>query len=493
MTEEKDIEEHVEAMRRDRPVEWLGFGSGDGVYRLVVWCFVVGSACHLWLADAWQLEWLFADLLYLIGIGLLAWRGAFLGWVLSALGLAIPLLFHRDQLTQSMFMLFVAVVGAVAMGRAGWREVYGEGAGDESDDGSPPEVRGFLRSVQWLAIFVYALAALHKLNADFLDPHYSCTIYGLREVTGYWNLPDVVVPTDWAVVLPLTILLAEGGIAALHLLRFRRIAWTVAVGFHIFLTFTMAPAFVFVMLIGHAAFATHGDLERLGEVLRSHRIPLALFAGVTTGFSLWLHGSLPELTMIPREVALWGLLALLVVAFPPWRAEGWRRRPAHSEKTAFERRLPGVVAVLFVLNGLTPYLGLQYQHTAAMVSNLRIDRGCWNSLVFPESMRLRDEYIRVEEVYYGEPGKVPKYERIVLEQLWSPPQVRQMRRNWCRPEIRPFYMRGTYMGREFEIQDVCAGDPLPFGEFRVFGVAVFGDFLRFQKNLMRECPQTCIH
>ena len=488
MSEDEEIEGGAE-LRPEPPVAFAGYGHDHPVYRLVVWCFVVASACHLWLADAWQLEWLFADLLYLAGLGFLAWRGAFAGWVLSAFGLAIPLLFHRDQLTQSMFLLFVAVLGAVSTGRAAWRVVVGGGNGERAAG----EVPAFLRSVQWLAILVYGFAFFHKLNTDFLDPQYSCALYGLREVTDYWHLPAIEVSASTAVLVPIGILLAEGGIAALHLLRYRRVAWTVAVAFHIFLTFTMAPAFVFVMAVGHAAFVTREDLAALGETLERRGPLLIVCAAAVTLVSLRQHGALPEWTMIPREFLLWGTLGLLLATFPPWSRRAWAVRPAQRPEAWFARILPAVAAGLFAVNCAMPYLGLQYQHTAAMVSNLRIDRGCWNSAVVPESVRLHDPYIRFDDVYFGEPGRDPEYEKIVLRQLWSPPQIRQMRRNWCMSDNRPFYLAGTYKGESFEIADLCAGKPLPFGEWRPFGVAVFGDFLRFQKNLMRECPQQCIH
>lgn len=493
MSRDDDISPET-VLEADPPLVFVSFGFRDAIYRLVVWCFVVASACHLWLADAWQLEWLFADLLYVAGLGFLAWRGAFAGWVLSAFGLLLPLLFHRDQLTQSLFLLFIAVAGALTTGRAAWRFAVGEGA-PRARRGArrPEEVRGFVRTVQWLAVLVYGFAFFHKLNADFLDPDYSCALYGLREVTNYWHLPAVAVPGEWGIAFPIAILLAEAGIAALHLLRCRRIAWMVAIAFHIFLTFTMAPAFVFVMAVGHAAFVTRDDLETLHETLSRHGPLLMVVAAAVTVVSIRRHGALPEWTMIPREFLLWGVLGLLVTAFPPWTAGAWARRPVDRPDSWFARMLPVLFAGLFAANCVLPYLGLQYQHTAAMVSNLRIDRGCWNHLVVPESARLQDPYIRFSDVYFGEPGRDPEYEQVVLEQLWSPPQIRQMRRNWCGSSNRPFYLKGTYKGETFEIEDLCAGDPLPFGEFRVFGVAIFGDLLRFQKNLMRECPQTCIH
>ncbi|MFW5968438.1 MAG: hypothetical protein ACOCV2_13010, partial [Persicimonas sp.] len=201
-----------------------------------------------------------------------------------------------------------------------------------------------------------------------------------------------------------------------------------------------------------------------------------------------------EWTMIPREWLLWALLVLLVAAFPPWRASTWSRTPGPDERAPNRARLAAWAVVgLFVLNGLTPYLGVQYQHTGAMVSNLRIDRGCWNSLVFPESMRITDDYIRIDEAYFAEPGRSPKYEEIIKEELWDIPRIHQMRKNWCREDDRPFYLRGTFRSEEFVIEDLCADKPLPFAEKTIFGTDFLKNYLRFQKNLERECPQACIH
>ena len=86
-----------------------------------------------------------------------------------------------------------------------------------------------------------------------------------------------------------------------------------------------------------------------------------------------------------------------------------------------------------------------------------------------------------------------EYEQIVLEQLWSPPQILQMRRNWCRDETRPFHISGTFRDRRFTVEDVCIEQPLPFPDDGMFDRSVFPDFLRYQKNLMKECPQRCIH
>ena len=129
-----------------------------------------------------------------------------------------------------------------------------------------------------------------------------------------------------------------------------------------------------------------------------------------------------------------------------------------------------------------------------MLSNLRIDSGCWNSLIAGESVRLSDEHVRIDHVYFREPGRLTEYEDIVTGGLWSPPQIRQMQRNWCKTRLRPFYVAGTFRGKPFVVEDVCeVSEPLPFEEMTLWGKPIFGDYLRFQKNLKRQCPQACLH
>ena len=477
------------------PTEVAGDGAVPTLYRVVCMMFVGASLIHLYLPDAWQLEWLVADLIYLAGLGLLVWRGALAGWLLSAAGLLLPLLFHRDQLTQSVIMLSWAVAAILGVGWDLWRRATTE---EEGGEVPPDGLSGFLSAVRVVTILAYLTAAMHKLNVDFIDPQYSCAVYGFDEVATYWSAGWIEWPGWFASAAPFIILGLEASIGLLLAFGVRRVAWSIAAVFHLPLTLVMAPAFGFVMAAGHSAFATREDGTRLKKVACAHG-PWLVGTGIfLTTVSAWLHGAWPGLAMFIKEAAIWTAILGLPIAFPPWRRSTWRSSWRGSVRASWQSAkirvaLPAAIGLMFFANGLTPYFGLQYQHTAAMVSNLRIDRGCWNSLIFPESMRGEDPYIRVEDAYFGEPGRIPYYEEVVLTQLWNPTQIRQMRRNWCTEEIRPFYMRGTYLGESFEIEDVCAGEPLPFGEFRLFGEPVFGDFLRFQKNLERECPQTCIH
>lgn len=450
-------------------------GPDDRRFRWVVWGFLLGSVSHLLLADAAQPDWYPANALYVFGLVFLLTTGGAIGWLFSALGLLIPLLFLRDQLTQSVFLLGVSVAGALFTCR----------------DDTKVRVDSFLWTVRGLTIVTYCMAVFHKLNEQFLDPRYSCANYGMDELYQYYRLE----PGWFAALEPLHPFVALGfevAIPLLYVVRLRHAARIVTVVFHIPLTLTMAPAFVFVMAAGHAAFLTDEEREQLVAVLRARWKPLLAVSIVATVASVAANGSINE-WMLPREWMLWFALAWVVAATPTVGLFHRSREPGVT--TLLPTVAPGAVIVaLFVLNCFTPYLGVQYQHAAAMLSNLRIDRGCWNHYIVPESARLTEDYVRVHEVWFGEPGRIEEYENIVLDQLWSPPQIRQMRRNWCRDEIRPFYMQGTFRDETWTIEDLCDEDEAwPFEADGVFGVELFGDALRFQKNLERTCPQACIH
>jgi hypothetical protein len=337
------------------------------------------------------------------------------------------------------------------------------------------------------------LAALHKANRDFFDPAFSCAVYGLDKIEAYWQISYPIWPAEWLAWLPPVVLLLEGGIGVAYLVGRRDWAWRLAAVFHLPLTLTMAPAFAFVMLTGHLAFVDERDRRAFGETFRRHRwwlIPASL--GLTY-VSLWFHGAPVEWSMVPKECILWFVIGW--VWLTPGRHRfalpSIQRRPVSVARLRFASTF---FVVAFVCNGLSPYTGLKIQHAFAMLSNLRVDTGCWNSSLVSETFRVSDGYIRVDEVYFREPGALTEYEDIVTRGLWSPPQIRQMQRNWCSEKLRPFYLAGIYKGVDFVIADACDLEmELPFGEWAPFGVAIFGNYLRFQKNLLRRCPQKCLH
>ncbi len=484
----------ISAYRTDRAWRIAVDAPAHPTLRLISAAFVFAGLCHLWLADAWQLEWLPGNIAFVTGLLILVARPCALGFGLCALGKLLPLLFARDHLTQSLLMLIFASGGATFLGirayLATWPQRLDSFRTDYGEISAP--LSAFFELLRLVTIATYLLAAWHKLNRDFFDPGVSCAVHGLEKVGAHYSLDGISLSDEVAVGLAIAVIAAEAGIALLYIVGKRRPALILALLFHIPLTLTVAPAFAFVMLIGHAAFIRPADLEVAAGFLRCRGLAAGVFAMVITAASIFV-GELPfgDWTMVPREWLLWALLIVAVAARP--------LDPEIADRStlpilAWPRIVAWMITGVFILHSLSPYLGVRFQHTGAMVSNLRIDEGCHNHLIAPESLRIEDRYIRVDDVYFREPGAVEKYEDITREQLWNGTMIRQMRKNWCREELRPFYLAGTYRDRSFEIDDLCAEElEWPFSDDGLFGVEFFADHLLFQRNLPRKCPQICIH
>ena len=477
--------EHLERFDRASALRrWVRLPP-QGTARVHLGAFTLAVWAHLWLGDAWNTQWLPFNLLLASGtLALWVRASAPAAWLLCGAGLLGPLLFERDQLTQSALMLTMSAAMFLATARA------------HSKTPLRHRYNAALGSWQGVTIATYLWAGLHKLNRDFLNPHTSCAQYGWDKLVDYWHL-GVSLPQALDPWMPWAVILTELGIALGLLLGLQRFVWPLAVAFHIPLTVTMAPAFALVMASGHVSFLTREDLRDYAHTLRAHKVWIALGASAALAGSLWLHAKAPPWDMILKEWLLWAVGALCVLTLCT-RGPG-RLRPGVQvllqTKTRWPLKLLSVFGGLAILlNGLTPYLGIQYQHTGAMLSNMRIDRGCWNTYLLPESVRVQEEYIRFEHAQMGTNGTREEYEQTLTTQLWSAPQLRQIQRNWCAPHNRPIRVEGTWRGAPFAFEDLC--DPAinaHFGAAGMWGVNLFPDFLRFQKNLKRQCPQACIH
>lgn len=424
----------------------------DADPRLRWWArvFAIASLVHLTLPDVREPGWLVPASIEAAGALWLLWRPAPGAFLLCALGTAWPLLLLRDVLTQSMYLTCVALIGAFAR---------------------PLGARATLDAARLLTAGTYGLAALHKLNTTWFDPAYGCANHAWAQVVARYPPLDAL-PIG-AAALPFVALGLEVALAV-GLVRRSRWIWPVGVLFHLPLTVTLAPAFAAVMLVGYAAAVPARDVARLRRIGRRRGGRIAA-AGIATGaVEALLAGGVDDVAAWLKVVAAGSLLAgtlpLLAARSVASPAAG---RPAR------------VLLALWILHGLTPYLGVQYQHTAAMLSNLRIDAGCHNSLVFPEWLRGEDPYLRIDDASIGA-GARPEREAIVEATLWNVAALHTMRRNWCVPALRPIRFAGWWRGRAFAIDDLCADGAL--SEFP--GPP---GFQRFQKNLPRACPAACIH
>ncbi len=431
--------------------------TSSGPPGLTAWgrAFGIASLLHLTLPDVQEPGWIGPAVLEAVGALWLLYRPAASAFALCALGTALPLLLLRDVLTQSMYLTWAASLGCLAaLGRAG----------------------GFRDAIRLLTAGTYLLATVHKLNTGFLDPSISCANHAVAQFVDRWAWLSPVEGVEG--VLPVVTLGVE---LLLAWLVFRGSSWMWLVGlvFHLPLTVTLAPAFGPVVMSGYVAAIRPRDAVTVRWIWARRKGALVLGGLLVLGLDVVSTGALvgPILSVKLLLAGAIGAGGVLLV----WG--GAKSRPPRAGMAA------RVVLAAWLLHGLTPYFGIQYQHTGAMLSNLRVDVECHNSLVFPRAMVGLDPYLRVTSARIGQ-GQRAAREKVLESSLWNVAALHTMRRNWCRPHLRPIALKGTWRGRAFAIDDLCDDawiSALPGAQWLPAG------FQRFQKNLPRACAAACIH
>ncbi|MDD9939433.1 MAG: hypothetical protein OXU20_00095 [Myxococcales bacterium] len=280
---------------------------------------------------------------------------------------------------------------------------------------------GITRVFRVMACVTLGFAALHKANADFFDPEFTCV--SLREyLHDWWNVSPKLtswLTPAWVVILeavfPLLLIVVPSIgllLTSLLVLEFGSIG---------------AVAFAGMVITMSGAFLPHDA----GTILRRgfrRQWPLWLtLVGCAWGYGLLFYSGTYPLWILAafQTYAITAAFAAGLCAHADWRVSRDRPRPqvrerpwaalrswwagrnrpsdeAHERPSAAMRGLLASVVALAVFNGMTPYLGLKFQYSFAMLSNLRVDDARWNSYVFPRSMRLTDHdpYVHILRVTY---------------------------------------------------------------------------------------------
>ncbi len=452
---------------------WLAWPARSLRYRTFCRLWAVGAFVHITLPHFWDAAWALPWLLSFAGLLLVAWRGCFLGWALSLIGLVIPIVWLEDQLTQSSIMLLLCA-GAVLLfvGSRSARE--------------PRMELTFSLWVRVLTVAVYLTAVFHKLNRDFLDGAISCASGGATLLFEGWGgtgpLPDTLLQ-----YIPIVFLIVEALLGFLFLARPGQ-ALLLGALMHLPLTVVFAPAFAFTLIPGWLLFLREQEVQHLLDVFQRKWKPIvacgSLLGASSTLLYLWDHPDTDWYWQF-KEGLMWVLLVGLIVAYAT-KPEGiFTSRSAWLEGPSPRRSLISALLVVWTLNALSPYTGLQFHRAGAMLSNLRIDSGCWNHVLVPESFRLRDPYIRIDDASVGEVRGARNLEASIEGRLWSPQGLWQSRERWCAAGAAPIWLRGNAQGEGFTVSDLCAS--WPFEPVRWPG------FRAYQVNLDPECPQACIH
>ena len=325
----------------------------------------------------------------------------------------------------------------------------------------------FLSGVQIVVGLTYALAFLHKLNPEYLSPKVSCGSYLGREYLEYRvniRLPALLNLQGFLSIY--AILALEGLIPVLFLFPATRpLGILLAVLLHLPLGFLVHVHFAAVMYAGLTAFVAPGDWPRLlasAFALSRTKLILYLLLGLYLGHRFGSYGYKRRLPAYCHQL-FFGVYFLAALAVSLTLLRGGPLRATFDWGGAAQRALLIALTLAYLVNGLSPYLGLKTNFSFAMFSNLRPVP--WSHLLWRARWRLLGDggYLRIEAIS-GLPavdlngGAVKSaLERLGRPDRWqySPYFFHEGLRLLCRtaqpaPVIRVVYIEG---GRRHEIND----------------------------------------
>jgi hypothetical protein len=306
-----------------------------------------------------------------------------------------------------------------------------------------------------LLLALYGFAFLHKLNWSFLTPATSCAgfmLEGIAQRLGLPSPPSVFTrPAVWAA------LFCEGGIPVLLVVpRTRRLAMLLGWPFHFALALHPRPGiygFSSMLLAMMTLFLPAGFFPRL----LSHPLVRRIMDGEHGKRRVrwpWLAaGALGVPALVIATVAVSGLplsaadlegwvrragmllwipysLMLLAALLAGWPAA---RGGAGARVLLHVGRSPAVaVLLLFIVNGMAPYLGFQTVRVMSMFSNVRTEGNQTNHLFIPSGLQLadyQDDLVRIVassdvwlDSYADNESLLPYLE--LRRRVWEDPDVR---------------------------------------------------------------------
>lgn len=360
-----------------------------------------------------------------------------------------------------------------------------------------------------LVISTLGFATLAKLNHDFFDPVTSCMML-IRDIEEWWVLPERLLAGINGIT-PGTFIFMEG-LAALFLFVWAPLGIFYTVLFTQGLANIGPTAFNFAIIALTLGFLRYDDKDAIWQGFKkTWKAGLVLILVLLpVSFSIY-QGPRPwyQFALYQASSVLVLQMALLVMA---GRIRQWRTGPAISLVLAdrwkvirrrFSRLGRGMrfsfpspyrvfvitLIGLVLLNGLSPYMGIKYRVSFAMLSNLRVDRDRWNHFFMPEWLYLfeHDRYVRIVRIESDHRlhRRDDRTNRI-YQVMYSQPEFKKRAEYYADNGI-DFSLEIIYRGRTYSHPEAL--EDREFWEF----VNGLSDSRRFQEWLFYGRPQHCIH
>lgn len=252
-----------------------------------------------------------------------------------------------------------------------------------------------------LLLVMYLFGVLHKINSDFLNPDVSCAVILWRE------MPYFLSWLDFTFIHYLTIygtLIGETAIALCLLIpRWRHLGIVSGMAFHALLGlsgYAMYPPFSTLCIALHCCFLSPDAAQNIlrasewKKIWRWFKTVKGVFAGsgllLMFLFTAWI-----------QSYTAFGIVWLVLISpFLLIVSRYGAATTAQPLKADISSRLiVSTISLLFLFNGLTPYLGLKTAQSINMFANLRLEAGVSNHLVFtgrPGPWHYLDDVVTIE-------------------------------------------------------------------------------------------------
>jgi|GEM_PF-5022007 len=254
----------------------------------------------------------------------------------------------------------------------------------------------FSATVRAMLVAMYAFAVFHKLNIDFLFGPLSCgKVYAL-ETFEFFGLAQTPVLTG---ALPIVTLLIEFLIPALLLTR-KFAWWGAALGFafHALLIFHPTKHFIDFTCVIYGALITTLPVNKERDLFSGILGKLAFLLGVFLVINLAIAAARFPIASSAFYIATQFILWVLFIFVGLWVLSSvvWPARRLSTNLGITNHLIPCSVSgwllvFLVLLNGATPYLGIKNKVSWDMYSNLRLEEGVSNHLLFAGNLNLAGE------------------------------------------------------------------------------------------------------
>jgi hypothetical protein len=360
---------------------------------------------------------------------------------------------------------------------------------------------------RWTVIMTLFWVCFHKLNSDFFNLKVSCEMVIKTYYGKSWSFQAI--PWLSSFSSPLMVVLLEGPICILLLMYFRHFGIVLTACVFGMIAFYDALVITLCVILPALAFLNQEDYNTFRKHWRSFTLVwLALL-------SIWLPISCTHYLSnrpwiqpcIYQAVVLAVIIFTLGIHLNSWFSNwshlarlGWLKMLGYQRAQMLTSNHDGgwllrATAAIWILNGASPYLGLKYNFSFAMLSNLRTDDSRWNHLLVPKWVRLtkHDGFFHVHEtkVKYGSSNDAKIKGEVRLKPgLFSPQafhdEMKRLRDLKGSVELAVLL---EYQGRAYDYQGMV--DDLKFAIFLDDLPQPHGHWLH--NYLSAEGPQGCKH